>query len=117
MADAARSEPSSTFRDMGEYLSQLATLAAGSIVVLATFSESGSGGGGGGYAVVAVVLFAASILAALLARIALIFRSNMTDEDSEKPGTETFFAWSLTLGLTAFALGVVALAIYAAQRV
>jgi hypothetical protein len=115
MSDETAKGLTGTLRDMSEYLGQLATLAAGSIVVMATFAGTGHKSGGGLYAVGAVGLFAYCILATVLARIGLIVLSTM--EPPERGGTETFIAWSVTTGLIAFAAGVIALATYAAHRI
>lgn len=108
---------SGSLLDMSEYLSQLATLAAGSIVVLATFAGEGGERGGHASAFASVGLFAYCIVATVVARFALISRSTMEPDDSDLSGTETFIAWALSTGLMAFALGVIALAVYAIQSI
>ena len=117
MTDDTRKGLTGGLRDMNEYLGQLVTVAAGSIVILATFSGSERAATDGVFASFAVGLFAYCILAAMLARIGLIFYSSMKPNDGSKSATETFTAWSLVTGLGAFGLGVIALAIYAVQVV
>jgi hypothetical protein len=107
--------------ELSDYLNRLATLAAGSIVVLGTFAGSAQGddGAGAGWAVASVVFFAATIVAAMLARIAFIALAYGHEDgiEDDKGLLENLSVYALVVGLFAFAGGIVTLGVYAAQKV
>lgn len=119
MAEERSGKPTSLAArgEVSEYLTQLATLAAGSIVVLGTFAGASGTSDGRGFAVGAIACFTLAVVGAMLARLLMIIAAYLELEEREMDKLGTLWIGSLIVGLSGFGLGVVALAVFAAQSV
>jgi hypothetical protein len=103
-------------QDAADYLNQLATLAGGSIVVVGTFAGSeGLDVSARPFAIGMIVCFAAAIVGAMAARLALIYTEHGNPTEREFNGGAILFGAGVAVGVVGFAFGVIALAIFAAK--